>query len=256
MKKTFFNHDSSARFDIRIIKLRSKLGYEGYGVFWAVLELLFNEENKLCVSDYYDLAYGLQCEPEILIQVIEDFDLFVIEDGCFYSRRLHSHIEEINLKSQKAKESVNKRWSDTNAIRTHNDSNTSKVKKSISKVKKSIEDRIEAFKNAIHSIKDISDEDKNDFFLYWSELNKSNTNPKMRWELCKTWSLNLRLKRWINNGFNKNTKSKYLDYYDEYAYKKLDETSRKEYTDYLKSLGYETVYSPTAGTTWRKKHKV
>ena len=72
----------------------------------------------------------------------------------------------------------------------------------------------------------------------------------------KTFDINLRLKRWASNGFNKNTKKKYLDYYDEYAYKKLDETSRKEYTDHLISLGFETVYSPTAGTTWRKKHKV
>ena len=50
-------------------------------------------------------------------------------------------------------------------------------------------------------------------------------------------------------------KTKYLDYYDEYAYKKLDETSRKEYTEHLINLGFETVYSPTAGTTWRKKIK-
>ncbi len=43
MKKTYFNHDSSARNDIIIIKLRSSLGYEGYGIFWSVLELLFAE---------------------------------------------------------------------------------------------------------------------------------------------------------------------------------------------------------------------
>ena len=48
MKKTYFNHDSAARNDYRIIKLRATLGYEGYGVFWAVLELLFTEENKIC----------------------------------------------------------------------------------------------------------------------------------------------------------------------------------------------------------------
>ena len=255
MKKTFFNHDSSARFDIRIIKLRSKLGYEGYGIFWAVLELLFSEENKLCIDDYDSLAFGLQCDSVILKQVIEDFDLFVIEDGCFYSRRLHSHIEEINNKSQKAKDSVNKRWINTNVIQTNNDSNTSisiskaKVKKSIS-----IEERVKAFKNAIHSIKDISDEDKNDFFLYWTEKNKSGS--KFRAEMQKTFSIPLRLKRWSSNNFNKNTKSKYLDYWDEYAYKKMDKQRQKEYTDYLRSLGYETVYSPTAGTTWRKKQKI
>jgi hypothetical protein len=87
MKKTYFNHDSVARLDIRVIKLRAKLGYEGYGVFWAVLELLFTEENKLCIDDYDSLAFGLQCNSDVLKQVIEDFDLFVLEDGCFYSRK-------------------------------------------------------------------------------------------------------------------------------------------------------------------------
>jgi uncharacterized protein YdaU (DUF1376 family) len=137
MKKTYFNHDSNARNDMRIIKLRAKLGYEGYGIFWALLELLFTEENKLCIDDYYELAFGLQCEPSILIEVIEDFDLFVIEDKCFYSKRLNEHIENINNKSIKAKESASKRWNNANAIRTQSDSNASKVNKSISKVKKS-----------------------------------------------------------------------------------------------------------------------
>ena len=95
MKKTYFNHDSNSRNDLRIIKLRAKLGYEGYGIFWSVLELLFTEENKLCLDDYTEIAFGLQCDPEKLKQVIEDFDLFVLDGGCFYSRRLHHHIEKI-----------------------------------------------------------------------------------------------------------------------------------------------------------------
>ena len=125
MKKTYFNHDSNARNDIRVIKLRSKLCYEGYGIFWAVLELLFTEENKLCIEDYDSIAFGLQCDRSILKQVVEDFDLFIIEDNCFYSKRLYRHIEDINLKSKKAKDSVKKRWNNTNVIRTYNDSNTS-----------------------------------------------------------------------------------------------------------------------------------
>ena len=140
MKKTYFNHDSSARLAIRVIKLRSSLSYEGYGVFWAILELLFTEENKLSVDDYSTIAFGLQCDPAILKQVIEDFDLFVIEDGYFYSKRLNEHIETINNKSAKAKESASKRWNNANAKQTQSDSNASKVKYSKvvkSKVKKS-----------------------------------------------------------------------------------------------------------------------
>ena len=138
MKKTYFIHQSNSFYDYKIIKMRSKLGIESYGVFWAVLELLFNEENKLCIDDYDALAFSLQCDPKILKQVIEDFDLFVVEDGCFYSKRLNTHIKEINTKSIKAKESINKRWNNTNVIRTNNDSNTSISKSSSkSKVKKS-----------------------------------------------------------------------------------------------------------------------
>ena len=251
MKKTYFNHDSSARLDIRIIKLRSTLGYAGYGVFWAVLELLFTEENKICTSQYDIIAFGLQCDANKLRSVIEDFDLFVIEDGCFYSRRLNKHIEEINLKSKKAKESVSKRWNNTNVKQTYNDSNTSKVNKSINKVNKSIiKDRIVAFKNAIHDLDFMNKDDKEDFFLYWSELNKSQS--RMRWETERTWSLSLRAKRWINNGFNKQ-KNRFPDHYDSLYMKRLDASSQKEYEQHLKTLGYVTEYNPNAGAKWIKK---
>jgi len=251
MKKTYFNHDSSARLDIRIIKLRSKLGYAGYGLFWAVLELLFTEENKICTSQYDILAYGLQCDTAMLKQVIEDFDLFVIEDGCFYSRRLNKHIEEINLKSKKAKESVSKRWNNTNVKQTNYDSSTSKVNKSINKVNKSkIQDRIVAFKNAINDLEFMNKDDKKDFFFYWSELNKSQS--KMRWETERTWSLSLRAKRWINNGFNKQN-NRFPDHYDSLLMKRLDVSAQKEYEQHLKNLGYVTEYNPNAGAKWVKK---
>ena len=250
MKKTYFNHDSNARNDIRIIKLRAKLGYEGYGIFWSLLELLFTEENKLCIEDYDTLAFGLQCDSVKLKQVIEDFDLFIIEDKCFYSKRLNSHIKEINTKSSKAKDSASKRWNNASAMRSHSDSNASI---SISKVNKSnsINKRLEDFKKSIHAIEGISDEDKNDFFLYWTEKNKSGS--KFRAEMQTTFDINLRLKRWASNGFNKNQKNKHLDYWVQYTYKKLDSTGKQEYMNHLKELGFESIYSPTAGTTFRKK---
>ncbi len=135
MKKTYFNHDSNARNDLKLIRLRSVGGFEFYGIYFALLELLFSEENKICIEDYDALAFGLQCDANKLKQVIEDFDLFVIEDNCFYSKRLNNHIEEINNKSIKAKENANKRWNNANAMQTQSDCNASKVNKSISKSK-------------------------------------------------------------------------------------------------------------------------
>lgn len=250
MKKTYFNHDSVARLDIRVIKLRSKLGYEGYGVFWAVLELLFTEENKLCIDDYDSLAFGLQCDSDILKQVIEDFDLFVVEDGCFYSRRLNNHIEEINNKSKKAKENASKRWNNANAMQSHNERNASKVNKSKVNKSKSIENRILDFKKSIQSIEGISEEDKKAFFLYWTEKNKSGS--KYRAEMEKTFSIPLRLKRWSSNNFNKQ-KSRFPDYFDSLLMKRMDDSSKKEYEQHLKNLGYVTEYNPNAGQKWIKK---
>ena len=250
MKKTYFNHDSIARNDYRIIKMRSKLGMESYGIFWAVLEMLFTEENKLCIDDYDSLAFGLQCDSKVLKQVIEDFDLFVVEDGCFYSRRLNNHIEEINNKSNKAKQSINKRWNNTNVIRTYNDSNTSKVNKSKVNKSKSIEERIIDFNKSIQSINDVSDEDKENFFLYWTEKNKSGS--KFRAEMEKTFSIPLRLKRWSSNNFNKQ-KSRFPDYFDSLLMKRMDDSSKKEYEQHLKNLGYTTEYNPNAGQKWVKK---
>jgi hypothetical protein len=249
MKKTYFNHDSTARNDYRIIKMRAKLGMEAYGIFWSVLEMLFTEENKLCIDDYDSLAFGLQCDAKILKQVIEDFDLFVIEDNCFYSRRLNKHIEEINTKSVKAKENAKKRWNNATAMQPHSNGNASKVE--YSKVNKSkLNKRIEDFKKSIHDIKDISNEDKNDFFLYWTEMNKSGT--KFRAELEKTFDVSRRLKRWANNGFNKQ-KSRFPDHYDSLLMKRLDVSAQKEYEQHLKNLGYVTEYNPNAGAKWVKR---
>ena len=250
MKKTYFNHDSNSRNDIRIIKLRSKLSYAGYGIFWAVLEMLFTEENKLCIDDYDSLAFGLQCDPKILKQVIEDFDLFVLEDNCFYSRRLNNHIEEINNKSNKAKENASKRWNNATAMQPHSDRNASKVNKSIVNKSKSIEERIIDFNKSIQSISDVSDDDKENFFLYWTEKNKSGS--KFRAEMERTFSIPLRLKGWSSNNFNKQ-KSRFPDYFDSLLMKRMDDSSKKEYEQHLKNLGYVTEYNPNAGQKWIKK---
>jgi len=150
MKKTYLQHQSNSFTDIKIIKMRSKLGIESYGIFWALLELLFNEENKLCIDDYSVLAFSLQCDADKLKSVIEDFDLFIIEDGCFYSKRLNEHIDTINSKSIKAKENASKRWKNANAMPSHSEPNASIVYKSIEE--KSIKDKSKVNKRIVEFI--------------------------------------------------------------------------------------------------------
>ena len=49
-------------------------------------------------------------------------------------------------------------------------------------------------------------ETQNDFVMYWTEETKSKTNPKMKWELEKTFSIEMRLGRWKLNDIKWNKK--------------------------------------------------
>ena len=72
--------------------------------------------------------------------------------------------------------------------------------------------RMSKFKKEVLGL-DFPDEMKNNFFEYWAEPNKSGS--KMRWELEKTWNLELRLKRWANNNFgNKGSNFDYDKLFD------------------------------------------
>ena len=259
MKKTYLQHQSNSFTDIKIIKMRSKLGIESYGIFWALLELLFNEENKLCIDDYSVLAFSLQCDADKLKSVIEDFDLFIIEDGCFYSKRLNDHIDTINSKSIKAKENASKRWNNANAMQSHSEPNASRVYKSIVdnsiKDKNKVNKRVIEFKNSINQIEGVNNNDKDNFFLYWSELNKSGT--KQKFELEKTWDLNRRLKRWSNSSFNKKEQGiKFPDYYDIHFAKRIeqDQNATLLYHKHLESIGYIKELNTWNGSSkWIKK---
>jgi hypothetical protein len=62
MKAFWFQHDSSARHDQKILQLRTNHGWEGYGLFWALVESLLdcpNYEMPLDAIAGLSLGYGL-----------------------------------------------------------------------------------------------------------------------------------------------------------------------------------------------------
>ena len=155
MKQTYFPHDSNSKSDIKIIAMRKIGGWEYYGIYFALLELLFTEENKLSVNDYEIIAFGLQCDADKLKQIVEDFELFEIKGKSFFSRRLGNTIDEIHQRSEKARENALKRWNkNADAMPSQSRPFASKVNESKSKVNKSILNKIEAFENAVHSFFD------------------------------------------------------------------------------------------------------
>lgn len=132
-KDTFyFSHDYNSRNDSKIKKLISKYGILGYGLFWAIIEDLYNNTNVL-PADYECIAFDMRVEESLVKSIINDFDLFVVSDGFFGSQSVERRLNERNDKSKKARESVLKRWEKceihTNVLRSKCECNTIKESK-------------------------------------------------------------------------------------------------------------------------------
>lgn len=159
----YFSHDSNARNDDKIIAVRMKHDWKGYGLFWAVIEKMREANNYKCVRDYNVIAYDLRTDASTIKSIVEDFGLFVFtEDGKhFYSERLINSMDIKDCKSLKAKESADKRWelersknqNDANALPTHTDSNA--IKDKLSK-EKEIKDNLKKEKEIIQKQESVS----------------------------------------------------------------------------------------------------
>jgi hypothetical protein len=133
MKDTFyFSHDYNCRSDVKIKKLVRTHGTSGYGIYWMLIEDLYNNANALPL-DYDGIAYELRCDCDIVKSVINDFELFVIDGDTFGSLSVQKRLSDRDEKSKKARESASKRWGskddNTNAMRSHSDSNAIKERK-------------------------------------------------------------------------------------------------------------------------------
>jgi len=105
----YFTHDYNSRNDIKIRKLLSKHGMVGYGIFWVIVEELYNNAN-VHPLDYDCLAYDLRTDVAIIKSIVEDFDLFVINNNEFGSRSIERRLSERNNKSVKARQNALKKW--------------------------------------------------------------------------------------------------------------------------------------------------
>jgi hypothetical protein len=82
MKETYyFSHDCNARNDVKILKLRRKLGMEGYGIYWSIIEMLREDENYTLQIKYIDeIAFSLSVKIDILHSDIQGFELQMLQD--------------------------------------------------------------------------------------------------------------------------------------------------------------------------------
>ena len=108
----YFSHDIFTRENLKIKRLVATHKMEGYGVFWAVVEFLHNNNNKLLLSEIDIIAADLGVDVKLVESVVKNFKLFSIRNKVISSSRVAQNIKLKNEKSEKAKKAAMQRWQD------------------------------------------------------------------------------------------------------------------------------------------------
>ena len=117
-ERYYFPHDLHARNDEKIIGLLQKMNWEGYGLYWAIVEKIYEAEGEI-LKDYDRIAYDMRTQCERIKSVCEDFDLFYIsEAGGIRSQSIDRRMSERKEKQNQASSAAKVRWNNADAMRT------------------------------------------------------------------------------------------------------------------------------------------
>lgn len=217
--KEYFRHDYHARDHLKFKQLRMKLGLEGMGIYWCLVEMLYEEGGTIDSTHYDSIAYDLRINKELLIKVIQDYNLFECDAEKFSSKKVVKRLKERSEKSKKAAKAIKLRWNrlkakDTNVLQTNNDRNTiieenrieenrieenNKIdnnnKVAFAPPAKSLDERKnEFYAKLVPFTGQYTKEMLREFFDYWAESNEN--GKKMLWEMKKTFHIPGRLSTW------------------------------------------------------------
>lgn len=124
----WFRHDYKARTHPTMQRIQMKWGWEGVGIYWAIIELLYECDGHLSLDEIDSYAFALRLDSDWLSKFIQECKAFVIEDGKVVSSTVIDRLNERAELSEKRSNASKKRWSYANALQTESKSNAKTIK--------------------------------------------------------------------------------------------------------------------------------
>jgi len=137
IKSGYFPHNENARNDQKIVQLRFRHGAEGYGIYWMLIETMYEDStgyiNRGAIGG---LSFGY-CVPLETLQKIIDWCveiglIEICEHGNYFSRRVIEWKQYRQNCAEFGKQGAEARWKNRGAMQTliaSKESKESKVKK-------------------------------------------------------------------------------------------------------------------------------
>ena len=114
MKETFyFQHDYNARTDPKLQDVLIEHGAAGLGVFWCIVEQLYEQGGKLPLKTCKSIAFALHVDCKVVESIIHDFDLFTNDGANFWSKSVITRLGKRADIAEKRKAAAIKRWQST-----------------------------------------------------------------------------------------------------------------------------------------------
>lgn len=108
--KEYFSHDYNARNDPKLQDVMREHGVAGLGVFWVLIEMLYEQGGELPLSACKSIAYALHEESKVVESIVSDFDLFQNDGEKFWSNSVNVRISKRNDITEKRKQAAANSW--------------------------------------------------------------------------------------------------------------------------------------------------
>lgn len=129
IQNRYFPHDVEASSDEKFIAMnyffrrcedtqilnaldKSFLPYAAYGLYWKIIEHI--HKHKIQTDKLYILADEWRIDEKFLKLVLNEFNLFQIQDDCYISKRVLKNFEEQEKRSEIARQNVQRRYAQQN----------------------------------------------------------------------------------------------------------------------------------------------
>lgn len=111
MKDTFFfPHDFGARNDPKLQNVLMEHGCEGLGVFWCIVEQIYEQGGSLPLANCKSIAFALHVECNVVESVVNDYALFENDGENFWSVSINNRLNKREEIAQKRKNAAAISW--------------------------------------------------------------------------------------------------------------------------------------------------
>jgi len=116
----WFRHDIYAQQDIKLRKLILHHGYEAYGLYWHAMEMLYQNDGEMDLSDFEEMF----AEYDGIVSAFVSYGLIFLDGDKVFSNRVKKEIEfnsDMKRKrSEAGKKGMESRWKNNNVITNDN----------------------------------------------------------------------------------------------------------------------------------------